>query len=390
MRYSKMFTIVLSFLVLLAITGCQNWPQFRYGPEHTGYNDVEFRLNKSNVSALKLYYSAQVTGYGGPAVSGVVLYMGSDDAHHTLSAFSELDLSFLWSVSVGSRVSDTPAVCSTCTAHGLVFFGSWDKKVYAVDIQTHQIVWSYLTGNIITSSPTVANGNVYIGSEDQYLYGFVAATGQPLTGFPVKTNGPIFSTPAVAGNNVYVESWDYNLYAFNASTGGLPLWKVNIIGLDSSPSIDVVHGVVYAGGNRYLWAFDTSGNLLWKAPVLDQYGADSSSPAVANGLVYITSTSPLGNGHIYAFDTTNNGSAVWSRALPLPGDVTVANGVVYVGSGGSNTTHSHIYALNAMTGATLWTSPNNINVGGQEYSNVTVVNSVVYGVGGGHVYEFGL
>jgi eukaryotic-like serine/threonine-protein kinase len=60
----------------------------------------------------------------------------------------------------------------------------------------------------------------------------------------------------------------------------------------------------------------------------------------------------------------------------------VANGVVYVGSGDYN-----VYALNARTGAKLWTYA----TGSYVWSSPAVVNGMVYvGSGDGKVYAFGL
>jgi len=60
----------------------------------------------------------------------------------------------------------------------------------------------------------------------------------------------------------------------------------------------------------------------------------------------------------------------------------VANGVVYIGSGGGG-----VYALNAGTGALLW----RYTTGGSVESSPAVANGVVYvGSLDGNVYAFGL
>ncbi len=86
-------------------------------------------------------------------------------------------------------------------------------------------------------------------------------------------------------------------------------------------------------------------------------GAISSSPVVANGAVYVAST----DGNLYALNATT-GALLWS--FPGGGSPAVANGVAYVSSG-------NLYALNANTGALLWTFPGPVG-------SPTVANSVVY------------
>ena len=55
-------------------------------------------------------------------------------------------------------------------ANGIVYFGSIDSYLYALDIKTGKEKWKFKTGDWISSSPAVANGIVYFGSSDGYLY----------------------------------------------------------------------------------------------------------------------------------------------------------------------------------------------------------------------------
>ena len=42
----------------------------------------------------------------------------------------------------------------------------------APNAQTGEKLWSYTTGGSIISTPTIANGFVYVGSNDHNLYAF--------------------------------------------------------------------------------------------------------------------------------------------------------------------------------------------------------------------------
>ena len=57
-----------------------------------------------------------------------------------------------------------------------------DDNVYALNASTGAILWSYTTGNAVTSSPAVANGVVYIGSGEWLgnVYALNASTGAKL------------------------------------------------------------------------------------------------------------------------------------------------------------------------------------------------------------------
>ena len=69
-----------------------------------------------------------------------------------------------WTLST-RRVVSSPAV-----ANGVVYVGSGDSKVYALNAATGAILWTVCTGGPVTSSPAVVNGVVYIGSWDKHVY----------------------------------------------------------------------------------------------------------------------------------------------------------------------------------------------------------------------------
>ena len=85
----------------------------------------------------------------------------------------------LWNHTIGSIQHSSPAV-----AGGMVFVGSDEIQimdhtiatahagytVYALDSMTGELRWTYLTGGEVYSSPAVAYGVVYVGSNDGKLY----------------------------------------------------------------------------------------------------------------------------------------------------------------------------------------------------------------------------
>jgi outer membrane protein assembly factor BamB len=63
-------------------------------------------------------------------------------------------------------------------ANGVVYVGSFDGNVYALNASTGAELWSFPTGSYVTSSPAVANGVVYVGSNNNNVYAFSLAGGQ--------------------------------------------------------------------------------------------------------------------------------------------------------------------------------------------------------------------
>ncbi|GAA3341195.1 hypothetical protein GCM10020358_31620 [Amorphoplanes nipponensis] len=163
-------------------------------------------------------------------------------------------------------------------------------------------------GGISGSSPAVAGGVAYVGTDQGLLIAW-PATGcgadqcDPLWTAPL-SNGA-FTTPAVAGGLVFVSSAGNaenglgTLAAFPAAGCGRPscrpVWTAAVPNTDSSPT--VAGGVLYIVANDgRLLAFTASGcgrptcAPLWTGNLKT---SGQGAPAVANGLVYATSAERL-------------------------------------------------------------------------------------------------
>ncbi|MBM3890825.1 MAG: hypothetical protein FJ388_17075, partial [Verrucomicrobia bacterium] len=65
------------------------------------------------------------------------------------------------------------------SAGGAIFFGSTaDNKVYCLDAATGRTRWTFFTGGPIRLAPTIADGRVYVGSDDGNVYCLAAADGK--------------------------------------------------------------------------------------------------------------------------------------------------------------------------------------------------------------------
>jgi outer membrane protein assembly factor BamB len=241
------------------------------------------------------------------------------------------------------------------------------------------LVWKYKTDGSIYSTPAVSGGIVYITSDDSFVYALDADTGS--LKWKYETDGSIFSSPAISGGMVFISSADSIAYALDAIIGNLK-WKYKMYTsysdfirtlpylkwkpkaaptFGSSPAVS--DGILYIGGDDYIYALDTvTGNLKWR------YNTSllvRSSPAVSEGVVFI------GNwwNPVYALDTST-GNLKWQyEAGSITSSPAVSGGVVFISSW-----DEHLYALNASTGNVKWKFKTNNSL----YSSPAVSGDVVY------------
>src|SRR5512140_3343771 len=76
----------------------------------------------------------------------------------------------LWTFAAGNSIWSSPVV-----SNGVIYFGSDDQALYAVDLQTHQLAWKFATGGVIRSRPAVLGNMVYASSDDGVLHALDAA-----------------------------------------------------------------------------------------------------------------------------------------------------------------------------------------------------------------------
>jgi outer membrane protein assembly factor BamB len=223
--------------------------------------------------------------------------------------------------------------------------------------------WRFQTRGPVRSSPAVAGGVVFVGSGDHHLYALEEGTGKEIWRF--ETGGPVDSSPAVSGDTVYFEGGDAQVYAVNRRDGR-ERWRFSLgkdlpftWGYDYHHSSPVVEGerLFIGGGDGYLYALSTStGKLRWR---FSAGGRIRSSPAAAGGVVYCASM----EGVFYALDA-DSGKLRWKYETEgatidlskwgfdrrsIYSSPSIARGIVTFGS-----RDAHQYALDARTGRLLW------------------------------------
>ena len=379
-----------------------DWAQFNFDPAHDGYNPFESILNSANVGNVTLkwsYMPSEGPVQGQPAIVNGVAYFvaGSDEPERgAVYALNADTGAFIWKY-VPGLLFGPPAV-----ANGMVYVST--NYVYALDANTGALVWQNLRAGGI--STTVA-GNIVYAQDVEFtaVDALDASTGtmlwqHVLSTFPNRS-------PAVANGVVYVSAQDGSVYALNTSTGDA-IWTRQL-GISPTPQatpynttggLSVANGVVYVEAadpksrpprTYNVWALDANtGATIWKSPPVGTLGlGDTTTPAVANGLVYVGA-----GGGVSALNA-GTGALIWQYGLlDTAGSPIVANGVVYAGSwklAGEGTGHVTTTALDAGSGAFLWNNTV-FQTTADVITTPAVVNGMIYGtaVTSGGFGAFGL
>jgi outer membrane protein assembly factor BamB len=340
----------------------------------------------------------------------------------------------------GSKIIGSPAVSDNyiIVATGDTYAYNY---VYALNKNTRSIVWTFDFNNYTSTpddicywgSPTIAEGKVFLTSwsgqpvlSGYHLNNMVlaldASNGNRLWNFsfpipsrPLLSPTWSFSTPAYADGKVVVgcmNNQSDNLFALNAENGSV-LWNISVGAIGkSSPVIDngtvyIVNEIKVHDGIRKktrLTAVDlNNGTILWHVelgrtlttlPDFDPtFCLAESTPAIANGVLYVTSP----DGLVTALDLSDNGAGLWTHEVysaglyPLSPILTsspaYADGLLYVG-----TPDGYLRALSTSAhGNESWnrhTFPNEQNLA--VVTDPVVTNGLVFfGASNGRLYVCG-
>ncbi|MDQ6695803.1 MAG: serine/threonine-protein kinase [Chloroflexota bacterium] len=272
----------------------------------------------------------------------------------------------LWTFTADDEIRSSP-VCS----RGVVFFGSYDTNMYALNAKSGDFLWKTPTKAGICSSPALLGDTLIVGSEDSYVYAYDARRGTQLWSY--RTGGAIRSSPKVYKDMVFFGSDDQYIYCLNAENGQI-VWKYRTWNFVRSSAAFHKGLVLIGSSDGNLYALDTlSGTLKWKMHTL---GAIISTPLVLNNTVILGSV----DNYIYAVDA-ETGFTAWRFECQrsVSASPAVLGERVMIGSA-----DGYLYALDAPTGRLIW----NYDAGSQITSSPRVSpvsDNVYFGTGNNHV-----
>jgi polyvinyl alcohol dehydrogenase (cytochrome) len=226
-----------------------DWPMFGQNVRNTGAQAGEKTISPANVAQLgvKWTYTTEGDVSARAAVTGGIVYF--PDWGGYLHAVRASDGQAVWKVNLASygltgsfdgnyHARTTPAV-----AKGVLYVGTQEGAwLLAISAKTGALLWKTQLESpqadpyaLVTTSPTVSGGTVFVGvaSNEEGLAGFVP-------GFPCcQARGSVVAVQASNGR------LKWKTYTLPAGYSGAGVWG-------SNPAVDTDNGLVFVGtGNNY-------------------------------------------------------------------------------------------------------------------------------------------
>jgi outer membrane protein assembly factor BamB len=268
---SRMIGAVIVLLLLgVVLTGCgaapvsQNWPGLTVdgdtvyvisgAPQEVYILDAETGAVKSTFMPTGAGDSRGAVNYWSPVtVADGLAFVGFFQQKSEANGLYAIDAETgqqEWRVPAESEILSAPAY-----ADGVVYYGTTDKKVYAVDVESRGIKpgWPFEADSAIWASPLVADGQVYVASMDHHLYCLDAQTGEKI--WDTEVGGAMAKQPLLVDGILYVGAFDGKVHAIKADSGELVegfdflannwIWSTPLIG-EGQLFVTSLDGFLYA------------------------------------------------------------------------------------------------------------------------------------------------
>ncbi len=309
------------------------WPMFRGNPQLTG---LARGTLPDELHVRWKYETAEPITSTAAIVDGVV-YVGSDDGK-----LYALDLATgqpRWTYAIEDMIESSPTVVG-----GLVIFGDDAGVLHACDAKTGAARWKFETDGQIISSANYYRGHVIFGSYGGHVYCLRLEDGKQIWKYAAEER--VHATPTLAGTHVFFGGCDGHLHVVDARNGT----RINHIPLGSvtgaSATVDGTRLFLGTYGEQVLGVDWNAGKVLWRFEDPERAFPFMSSAAVSGDLVVIGGRDK----RLRALDRTT-GKQRWQLVAKgrIDSSPVIVGGRVFVGAGDGN-----LYAVKLTTGEEVW------------------------------------
>jgi serine/threonine protein kinase len=247
-------------------------------------------------------------------------------------------LKTIWSFQMQGAVDGSPII-----HNGIIYVGSRDQRLYALDGQKQRKLWHYDAGAPLRSTPTLHGDTLFFGDDDGTMHAVQSSGGRGRWRVPLR--GKIFASAAAGAGLIISATQAGRVVALNP-TSGETIWEH----FDGSPfyaSPAVLNNlVIVANGTGQVKGLDiASGKVIWTFQASGQVRA---TPACHDGLALIAAL----DGSVALLDI-RTGERLWQRSLGVPisaSPILARDRAFAVGQEGV------IYALSRNGGSQVWTT----------------------------------
>ena len=331
-----------------------------------------FHVSRFTLYIFLSYILIHPIGHGQASADDWLSFRGNPQLTGVAKAELPENLELLWTFETEDAIESTAAI-----AAGIVYVGTLDGYLYAVNLEDGLLKWKYQVSGEIKSSPAVFNDMVYFGDGMGVFHAVEVQTGEPRWTF--ETEAEIISSANVAQDRLLFGSYDQFLYCLSAKDGSL-VWKFETEGyVHGTPAI-VNGAVVISGCDGYLRIINITDGMERQRIALGDYVA--ASPAILNSRAY---AGTFGNQVLCAELASTE--ILWGyehpeRHFPFYASAAVTATIVVIGG-----RDKMVHALNPQTGQPLWTYPAKSRV---DSSPVIVGERVFFGTVGGELVGLNL
>lgn len=254
-----------------------------------------------------------------PTYADGVVYFGSDDGKiHAVDVETRQAMPG-WSFQADAGDWDSAIWASPLVVDDRVYIAAMDHHLYCLDAKTSEVIWAYQAGGAMAAPPTLdaSRGVIYVGSFDGRVNAVDVDTGQEIDGFDFKAGNWIWSKILVEEDRLYVTSLDGKLYALDPASGAVippyPYDSQQASGsqdaLRAAPVPSGASVIVAAESGRVISTLEAQQQWLWPTGVPQ---ADLlTTPVISDGTLYVI----LMNGQVQSLEA-ESGVQGWTFTPP--------------------------------------------------------------------------
>ncbi|MFZ2287125.1 MAG: PQQ-binding-like beta-propeller repeat protein [Bacteroidales bacterium] len=251
--------------------------------------------------------------YSTPAVDGKRVVAASADG--VVNALDLRSGRVLWSFDSGQ-----PMVASPVTGGGKVFITGSSGKCYALDVTNGRMLWSNsLIDGFVETVPVIYKGMLIFGTWNNRLYAIDTETGVIKwvwnNGYTNRMLSPAACVPVATGNRVFIVAPDRKIACLDALTGEV-IWHSDLGGATVRESMGISADstlILAKTMNGVLIAVDTHGNegrVVWKSDFDIGYDIAPGVISEKDGVIFI----PSDKGTVHAA-SGRDGRLLWSHRI---------------------------------------------------------------------------